>query len=387
MKRILVWLLCAALMVSLVGCGGAKDAPADDDAAVTTTVADEAEGTTTTADDVVTTDTDGEEVAVTTTTKKANGGAAAATTTKKQTAATTGFSAADKLKCEDVEYISNQFVQYEEEYDRFVVAFGLEDANEKFITASGYVKISIVDMKNNEVYNKQVIYTPADFVEWGNDEWESNRNLCSLHIPRKDIATCATSDGVLFLEVLLCNDAGFPVESHAIDNLPVGSGSGGNSGNSGNNSGGNSGNSGGCDHRYYMATCSRCGEKTPNYDDIKEWLEYIRVRIEMLATLHELISIDIQLYELNGDLQEIADIQKNVQDIADILDDIHSFSNRYTEMSLIAKESVIDTPLLITSSSEYRYALDARTYANKAEVHMRVNYNSLCEAFGLPTIQ
>lgn len=118
-----------------------------------------------------------------------------------------------------VGYISDRTCSYYEKDKEFVVFFGLQDYNNKFIEASGTAKIVIEDNSGNILYDKEIQFTPDDFSDWSFAYRDESRHLCGLHISIDDIKGGASTSGVLTLTVTGDNYS-FDPSTISINNLP-----------------------------------------------------------------------------------------------------------------------------------------------------------------------
>lgn len=119
----------------------------------------------------------------------------------------------------DVGWITDRRVQYDSANEEYIVFFGLKDYNEEYVASKGTAKIIINDETGNELYNKEINFTEADFTSWTNQTWDEPKYMCGLYIKKSDIAGSATSTGVLSLTVE-CENASFDPDNISIYDLP-----------------------------------------------------------------------------------------------------------------------------------------------------------------------
>lgn len=121
---------------------------------------------------------------------------------------------------EEAEYISDRRVQYNEATEQFVVFFGLQNSHGKYVSGSGEAEISIVDEKDNCLFQQNISFSPLDFTDWTNQSWDEPRYMCGLYIDRNKISESLSSSGKLTIKVVLSDGSYFDGYTTSIYDLP-----------------------------------------------------------------------------------------------------------------------------------------------------------------------
>lgn len=123
---------------------------------------------------------------------------------------------------DNVQYIGERSVDYEEETKQFRVFFSLSDSNENQIDASGTATINIQNDNGESVYSKDITFTKDDFSSWTNAYRDDGNYMACLYIPITDISTGTIESGILSLEVELSDGRYFDKKEIKISsNLPL----------------------------------------------------------------------------------------------------------------------------------------------------------------------
>lgn len=119
-----------------------------------------------------------------------------------------------------VEWISDRKVQYNEAENKYIVFFGLKNAEENYVSSSGNAEIIVTDNSDTVIYEREKSFSSKDFSNWTNRYWDSSRYLCGLYIDREELAGAASSSGKLSLKVTLDDGTWFDAEILSISDLP-----------------------------------------------------------------------------------------------------------------------------------------------------------------------
>ena len=118
-----------------------------------------------------------------------------------------------------VTWLSNYRFLYYEDFSKFVLLFELSDENENAVSASGTVKIRIVNDDNVTVYDKTRNFTKANFENWTYDDTEE-MYLAAIYIEPKDIVSGSTEFGNVYFSVY-GDDYNFEECSISVFDLPT----------------------------------------------------------------------------------------------------------------------------------------------------------------------
>lgn len=119
-----------------------------------------------------------------------------------------------------IQYISDRRVQYDEANKHHIVFFGLQDAGNTYLSASGIASITITDESNTNIFQKDISFTSDNFTDWTNQQWDSSRYLCGLYIKDSELQGSASSSGTLSLKVTLDDGTSFDAKALNISDLP-----------------------------------------------------------------------------------------------------------------------------------------------------------------------
>ncbi len=119
-----------------------------------------------------------------------------------------------------IQYISDRNVQYDNANKHHIVFFGLQDATNTYLSASGTASIAITDESNTNLFQKDIPFTSDDFTDWTNQQWDSSRYLCGLYIKDSELQGSASRSGTLSLKVTLDDGTGFDTKTLKISDLP-----------------------------------------------------------------------------------------------------------------------------------------------------------------------
>lgn len=119
-----------------------------------------------------------------------------------------------------IQYISDRRVQYDDTNKYHIVFFGLKDATNTYLSASGTASITITDETNTNLFKKDIPFTSNDFTDWTNQHWDSSRYLCGIYIKDSELQGSASSSGTLSLKVTLDDGTYFDATALDISDLP-----------------------------------------------------------------------------------------------------------------------------------------------------------------------
>lgn len=119
-----------------------------------------------------------------------------------------------------IQYISDRRVEYDKTNKHHIVFFGLQDAGNTYLSATGTASITITDESNTNIFKKDISFTSDDFTDWTNQQWDSSRYLCGIYIKDSELQGSASSSGTLSLKVTLDDGTYFDAQALNISDLP-----------------------------------------------------------------------------------------------------------------------------------------------------------------------
>ncbi|MBO5231413.1 MAG: hypothetical protein J6B88_02215 [Clostridia bacterium] len=126
----------------------------------------------------------------------------------------------EELPSTSIQYISDREVEYDDTNKYHIVFFGLQDATDTYLSASGTASITITDETDTNLFKKDIPFTSNDFTDWTNQHWDSSRYLCGIYIKDSELQGSASSSGTLSLEVTLADGTHFEAKALNISDLP-----------------------------------------------------------------------------------------------------------------------------------------------------------------------
>ncbi len=119
-----------------------------------------------------------------------------------------------------VEWISDRQIWHQDENNRYVLVFTLADANKTPIAVSGMAIITIVNDKNEILYEKARIFDTDDFNYWNYNNGSITKYQATIYIKDSDIAEGKSANGTIKFTV---EGEGyyFSESTLTISNLPV----------------------------------------------------------------------------------------------------------------------------------------------------------------------
>lgn len=211
MKKLLVVLLCIVMCFSLISCSSSTDNTATDSPVTDNSVIDNS------------------------TVEECDHSYIPATCTSPETCKKCGAIKGNALghtvtngKCTrcnqyigvSVKYISNRYIQYDEDKECFYFIFSLLDGEENEVKVAAEVEIRMENDSGEVVYNKTKTVKETDYSTWGNgySKWIA----ASIYIYNSEITKGTSSSGTFYYKVTAADGATFDEYSLEInDNLPI----------------------------------------------------------------------------------------------------------------------------------------------------------------------
>lgn len=119
----------------------------------------------------------------------------------------------------DVKYLSDRDIDYYEEDNQYILFFGLKNAAEQRISASGKAGVIITNSDGVEIYNKTLTFNSDDFSNWTN-ALLGERYLCGLRIKADNFKHNNSSTGKVALTITLDDGTYFDESTMTIYDLP-----------------------------------------------------------------------------------------------------------------------------------------------------------------------